>query len=88
MKSFLQFEKRAQGKELKTERWDVWTGGKNYDERGPQYAVLGDIHWWCNWRRYAFFPSDATLFDARCLREIADFCEKETKDYKAKAVKG
>lgn len=36
---------------------------------------LGGIHWYAPWRRYVFFPNPGTLFDAICMREIADYCQ-------------
>lgn len=58
----------------KTQRWDVTTK----DGKG----VLGTVKWYSPWRRFAFFPLPATTFDAACLREIADFCEGETRKHK------
>lgn len=40
---------------------------------------LGSVKWWAPWRRYTFFPDGDTLYDALCLRRIAEFCETETK---------
>lgn len=44
----------------------------------PSRAVLGSIRWHGAWRCYAFFPEVGTLFEARCLRDIARFCEDLT----------
>ena len=44
---------------------------------------LGEIRWYGQWRRYAFFPNAHTLFEEVCLRQIADFCENETRLYRA-----
>lgn len=38
-------------------------------------SVLGVIEWWSPWRRYVFEPSENTLYDVACLREIARFIE-------------
>lgn len=38
---------------------------------------LGDIKWWSPWRKYAFFPEEGTLFEQDCLRDIAEFIEKQ-----------
>lgn len=46
-------------------------------------SPLGRIAWWGPWRRYAFFPFDATVFEADCLRDIAAFCEQETAAHRA-----
>lgn len=42
----------------------------------------GKIKWYGGFRKYAFFPSDGFLFDADCLRFIAerlDFVNVKTK---------
>lgn len=40
--------------------------------------ILGDVAWFGRWRCYAFHPEIGTLFNAGCMRELADFCETET----------
>jgi hypothetical protein len=60
----------------KTTRWNVF---------GTE-AVLGQVMWATHWRRYAFFPVPNTVFDAACLREIADFCASQTEHRKAARV--
>jgi hypothetical protein len=42
-------------------------------------TTLGVIRWFGRWRKYAFFPESDRVFEQTCLREIADFCEQETK---------
>ena len=42
-------------------------------------VVLGYVKWYGPWRCYAFYPEAATLYERRCLRDIADFCEAESK---------
>ncbi len=41
-------------------------------------ATLGEVRWYSHWRRYVFAPNSAAwmelVFDASCLRELADFC--------------
>ena len=44
--------------------------------------VLGIVSFWGAWRKYVFKPNDATLYDASCLREIADFTERQTKEWR------
>jgi hypothetical protein len=34
---------------------------------------LGEIRWFAQWRRYAFYPNANTVFDAACLSVIRDF---------------
>lgn len=55
---------RETGDTGKTKIWSVDT------QTG---LVLGEIRWYGPWRRYCFFPSDGTLFDASCLIEITAF---------------
>ena len=64
------------GRRRKTLRWNVF---------GTE-AVLGQVVWANHWRRYAFFPVPNTVFDAACLREIADFCATQTEHRKAARV--
>ncbi len=45
-------------------------------------VTLGEVRWYSYWRRFIFAPSTdfwkELVFDASCLREIADFCEEQT----------
>ena len=43
---------------------------------------LGVIKWFGRWRCYAFFPSPGTVFERRCLRDIATFCERVTQEHR------
>ena len=38
--------------------------------RKSQPVVLGEIRWFGQWRRYAFYPQPGCLFDAVCLNDI------------------
>lgn len=58
----------------RTETWDVYTVEGNFH--------LGIVKWYSAWRRYCFFAGQNTLYDPTCLREIAEFAEKATKDHK------
>lgn len=44
---------------------------------------LGLIRWYGPWRKYTFEPRADTVFDAACLREIADRCELYTERHRA-----
>jgi hypothetical protein len=44
---------------------------------------LGSVNWFGRWRCYAFNPWPGTVFEKTCLREIADFCERLTKEHRA-----
>ena len=43
---------------------------------------LGIIKWKANWRKYAFFPYPQTCYEQNCMKDISEFIEKETKEYK------
>jgi len=49
--------------------------------------VLGSVSFYPKWRKYVFFPSQHMLFDPACLRELADFVERQTTAWKAKRGK-
>jgi len=71
---FVKFENAGLSDSGKTQRWLVTsTGG----------AHLGTVSWYSQWRRYAFQPIAGTVFDANCLREIADFLQVETEAQQA-----
>ena len=42
---------------------------------------LGLIKWFGRWRKYSFYPHSDTIFEATCLREIADFCGEESRKH-------
>jgi len=43
------------------------------------HAELGKISWYAPWRRYVYNCYVRIVLDAVCLREIADFCEDQTR---------
>lgn len=45
-------------------------------------ATLGAVRWYAPWRKYAFFPRPETLYEQDCLRDIAAFCEAETRAHR------
>jgi hypothetical protein len=57
----------------KTNKFSVW------DRQGG--IVLGYVKWFVQWRQYCFFPLNA-VFDKKCLREVADFCEQTTQSHR------
>jgi hypothetical protein len=59
----------------KTHIWDVATIEDKED-------LLGEIRFAAGWYCYAFFPSPKTQYEKTCLREIADFCEEQTKKWR------
>ena len=44
--------------------------------------ILGIIKWYSQWRKYAFFPHEDTLFDNKCLKVIQDKLETLMKNRK------
>ena len=54
----------------KTQSWTV-----HAKEGGFQ---IGLIKWFSRWRKYAFFPCKDTVFEEKCLREIASYIELQT----------
>jgi len=68
-------------------------GSKGYQRKTNVYEVsaqadnfpLGRIAWYAHWRKYVFEPNSKCIFEERCLRDIAQFCEEETKAQKEEA---
>jgi hypothetical protein len=44
---------------------------------------LGTVLWWAPWRKYAFVPTGDPVFEEDCLRDVAAFCERQTRDHRA-----
>jgi hypothetical protein len=44
---------------------------------------LGSVNWFGRWRCYVFNPWPGTVFEQKCLREIAEFCDRLTKEHRA-----
>jgi len=42
---------------------------------------LGEVRWSSSWRKYAFFPSTATMFEDEMLQDIAFFCTQATRKH-------
>jgi len=45
--------------------------------------TLGEVRWYAPWRKYAFYPEWNTLYEERCLRDIADFVGRVTIKHRA-----
>ena len=50
------------------------------------FTILGRIAWKGTWRKYCFYPSDDTVFDAQCLQKILLFCTDKTLEHKTKDI--
>lgn len=72
-KSYVFF--RQEDHDGKTKYWSVHSRKDASD--------LGRVSWFSAWRRYVFSPAAWTVYDANCLREIADLVETATKDHKS-----
>jgi len=58
----------------KTKRWEI---------RTPKGFSLGSIAWYSPWRCYAIETLAGILFEHKCLRDIAAFCEERTREQRA-----
>ena len=56
-----------------TRIWEVHSRGGSW---------LGRVSWYAQWRRYTYSPAWPQHLDAACMRELADFCERETEGRK------
>ena len=54
----------------KTKRWQV---------QMQEGTALGSVHWYGAWRQYCFFPLADTIYERQCLRDIAQFCETQSR---------
>jgi hypothetical protein len=45
-------------------------------------TLLGEVKWFGRWRGYAFHPESWTVFEQKCLREIAEFVESKSKAHR------
>jgi hypothetical protein len=71
----------------KTLIWEVMTQDGGKDPGGGIW--LGEVKWFGRWRGYAFFPEMNTIYEQKCMREIADFIEERNREHrKAKRGKG
>lgn len=51
----------------KTQVWRV--------ETKEDKILLGIIKWLPRWRKYSFFPTENTVYENQCLKDIANFLE-------------
>jgi hypothetical protein len=65
------------GNGRKTRTWDVRpTADPN--------TLLGQVKWFGRWRAYAFFPCADTVYERTCLRDLAQFCERQTYEHRSR----
>lgn len=81
--SWLAFWHAGSSPSGKTQIWDVCTKlERDADVRGVH---LGVIRWAAHWRKYSFFPNGGTWYEVDCLRAIAAFCERLTREHRTPA---
>lgn len=72
-KSYIEFRLIGASESGKTKHWTV----------SPINGLaIGAINWYSPWRKYVFSAIPHTVYDQFCLREIADFVERETAAHK------
>lgn len=76
---YVHFQFQERSKSLKTLVWEVQTND-------GEDTLLGHVKWYGPWRQYSFFtdsPFTDLVFEKQCLRDIANFCEEQTKAHKS-----
>lgn len=56
-------------KKPKTNVWRI--------ETKESHDILGYIKWFPRWRKYAFFPSEYTVYETDCLMDIVYFLNEQ-----------
>jgi len=41
-------------------------------------VCIGGIQWYAPWRKYCFFPSENTVFELHCLKDIVSIISELT----------
>jgi hypothetical protein len=68
----------SQPPERVTKRWAIVANDGEVE--------LGEVKWFGRWRCYAYFPLNETIYEKQCLRDIAQFCEDQTKLHRQKGA--
>ena len=76
MAEYMDFILQPQEEGRKTEKYKVISAMGSH--------LLGFVSFHPAWRKYVFWPEKNTLFDPACLRDLADFVERQTNQWKAK----
>lgn len=71
-KIYLEFKEVASGSKL-VRAWHVVSL--------TQKTVLGLVRWFPHWRQYTLSTGDEVVWSPGCLREVADFMERETAEH-------
>jgi len=75
--SWITFKDGGLSKSGKTRVWRVRS-----NDSPPAAGDIGAVGWYGPWRKYCFFAAPNTVWEEDCLREIAAFCENQTKRHK------
>ena len=79
--SYIEFTEVKDYRTTKTKQFYIWN-------KNDPNLILGYISFYPQWRKYIFHPEQIkSIFDASCLREIADFCELQTSQWKEELKK-
>ena len=46
--------------------------------------AIGEVRWHPSWRLYAFFPLEGTAYEPQSLRDVADFVETKTSEWRTR----
>jgi hypothetical protein len=65
--NWLEFRVRPHDPKKKTDVYDIVNTSND--------VHVGIIKWYGGFRKYTFQPSNNTIFDAKCMREVANFLE-------------
>lgn len=68
------------GKWMQTIELPVLPGRKtkSWDVLGSDNSLLGAVVWYSPWRQYVFEPASYDIvLNKGCLRDLADFCERQ-----------
>ena len=74
---YLGFPWLSQSESGKTDIWSVRSLSSG--------AELGQVRWFGRWRCYAFHPEPDTVFNASCLAQVRDFCDRMTHGHRTEA---
>ena len=77
MAEWCAFRDERPSKSGKTKIWSVQSATSKDGE--DSFYELGTVQWYGAWRKYAFYPAPQTLYEHDCLRQIANFCERESR---------
>lgn len=53
----------------KTDTWEVRNKRTN--------DLLGEVRWYAPWRKYCFYVHQRSVFDDKCMQEIASFMTRQ-----------